>query len=1258
MTLPTPPLTGPDEIDTSLSYTVDTGRTATWQYEGHVKLVGSVWYQSHSVTSTTGDQAGSCVLGPFAAITAGAPGSPLLTPGSNPQVIMSLLPPVAGSSQGMTLTFQIGMMSPTYRTADYHFTTLHGYTFEDSDVAPGVGSGTPYPVPLNLGYGYTAGSYNYRSYGYCEYDVVGAFASPTYFAGATQLASNDPIPTGVPLVSAPVVGPLVTLSATNALGVPIYSATGTVGNSATELTRITGNPASGSSSTGGVNTGSFRTHSGYFTDTSGGTSTSLTDTWTNDLSVVSVDEDFTVNVSVKEQFVSTGRNSGVYRWVVTAVNVSCAGGSSLTASLPSVAQQTLDSIVTCNIQSNWGSNSNTSAGGFERWSYAPTFEATLSNWHLAGTPAGNDFTALGGPVPLSSTYNNTVGGTPAAHQTGFDGHLDARSASLVIDTTNPPSPVSTTPTDPGYNKYIYTSGGAMPDYTYSFGGTMIIVLAPTVASPWLITELWWDGSAYTRKPADSATTAIAAAIAAWNTIRTTWGTAFHGISFGLGPSGYSNIPTYPYHNTDVTAFFVPSSLLGSPYTNTHDNFAKFYVRNTGDPWYTANIGRKLGTLNLSVGALPDLSAVSLHVASDAMGGSNTDTYAASLGNWAAMRYLLVSVTGTLTAGTAKLTITTADGHSADYTLKIVSGTAEIDLACPDSQSAFSFGSGVGLSLPVPAFVSTGATGPPWYKRTATDTPTAAANAAVASITLTLSGALQTLTVDTFRARSSVTGYDAWTDPKGDGQGYAREVSQALINHVPSHVPWLGHLDALADGKLMLRYPAYGSLPNISGYHDYNSGWQDYYDIPTMLDDLIYDLGILASGLSATWSQTFTPPGASIALSSRNIPAGMVVGPDVWAGQDNAYNTWPAAATTLDIRRELTSLGFPLFSTAYHLEGMWLHGGGLEGLVMDYVTNQRLAGATLKVAHDPDVLFQNPITGYPAMVTHASNAPTGSLSVPCDANGFFRSVPAGSYEVFERPSVQRLVNAPMPVPALNSLPITDVHGTIIKGAISEMTYNHLILIISTMIPRLTNLGPRDGSFHVAGPIIVGGTPSGIAYWRCDTGCPRPGVTWDTAAVVITSNVKDGNPSLAQDYRGRLYCQFDRAGVGVYETVSDDDGQTWSAPIMGSITNGQYPVIRAGHDGSIYRAAYVDDGTGMGTGVIKGQWQAAGDVSPSAAFTFKDNTGTAIPSQAGAFAIDHLAETAGRWILTVLRPGEVTPVEYVSADDAGGTWVLVT
>lgn len=206
-------------------------------------------------------------------------------------------------------------------------------------------------------------------------------------------------------------------------------------------------------------------------------------------------------------------------------------------------------------------------------------------------------------------------------------------------------------------------------------------------------------------------------------------------------------------------------------------------------------------------------------------------------------------------------------------------------------------------------------------------------------------------------------------------------------------------------------------------------------------------------------------------------------------------------------------------------------------------------------------------------------------------------------------------------------------------------------------RPDNLGHENGSFHrVAGLYDMSGNPNGIAYWRRDQGQPYLPGSWDVAAIPISISTEDRNPSIAFDYQGRLFCNWERL-TGIFQAFSDDDGLTWSTPIL-NVPNGLYPVIRRGTDGSLYRVAYVDDGTGHNSGTLQGQWQAVGDPSPSATFTLKKNVAgsmVAFSVQQGSYMIAHLYDMASQWILTVLEVGATAPTEYVSADDLGGTFV---
>lgn len=211
----------------------------------------------------------------------------------------------------------------------------------------------------------------------------------------------------------------------------------------------------------------------------------------------------------------------------------------------------------------------------------------------------------------------------------------------------------------------------------------------------------------------------------------------------------------------------------------------------------------------------------------------------------------------------------------------------------------------------------------------------------------------------------------------------------------------------------------------------------------------------------------------------------------------------------------------------------------------------------------------------------------------------------------------------------------------------------------------NLVHSDGSYYRVGRWFTGSTVEGLAIWRGDAGHSRSGYPWDLAGQHVTANPVDDNPCLAIDRAHRLYLVFDRQSSAgpprvapSFEMHSDDDGFSWSTATAMLITNGQYPRIRCSDDNSIYRAAYVDDGTGHSTGLIKGQYQAPGDPSPSTVFTFKKLSGLStvnIAVQQGAFDIFAERDSSNHWILTCLETGNTQPTEYISADDGGGTWI---
>lgn len=260
---------------------------------------------------------------------------------------------------------------------------------------------------------------------------------------------------------------------------------------------------------------------------------------------------------------------------------------------------------------------------------------------------------------------------------------------------------------------------------------------------------------------------------------------------------------------------------------------------------------------------------------------------------------------------------------------------------------------------------------------------------------------------------------------------------------------------------------------------------------------------------------------------------------------------------------------------------------------------------------------------------------------------------------------------------------DMSSDVVGGGSLWYCYDRSILPLIVMLhpvtpSRVANLATKDGSFHrvaqsfyhLSGTAVVGAGgqipgQSGLSYWRSDAGAPKSwnSYAWTANAIIIDASTVDDYPDIDRRPDGRLYVCFDRQTqasprmADTWECYSDDDGLTWSMPTM-TISGGQYPKLRCGHDGSIYRTAWVDDGSGQGIGTIQGQYQAPGDPSPSTAFPLLKWTGaTLVPivCVGGKYDIEHLLECSSRWIISVLEVGATTPTEYVSADDGGGTFV---
>ena len=109
---------------------------------------------------------------------------------------------------------------------------------------------------------------------------------------------------------------------------------------------------------------------------------------------------------------------------------------------------------------------------------------------------------------------------------------------------------------------------------------------------------------------------------------------------------------------------------------------------------------------------------------------------------------------------------------------------------------------------------------------------------------------------------------------------------------------------------------------------------------------------------------------------------------------------------------------------------------------------------------------------------------------------------------------------------------------------------------------------------------------------------------------------------------------------------------------AISSGKHPTISAAPDGSIVRAAFVPDSGSPGSpGKIYATFQAAGDVSQSSPFTFKDDTGTPLAVVDDTFHLSRAYEHASRWVLVVGIDGDTGVSDWWSGVENAESWTRV-
>jgi hypothetical protein len=1102
----TPPATGPDEIDTALSYVKPTTRTDTWVFGGHIKMRAPVWY---SDVSYSGQFGATYEFGPFLV----------------PTHITSPFGPALGNNEfkypyaQVYTSFVIGQYELRFDLTAQPCTYAQQY-YRKGNTTDG-GSTSPYSYFLHSSDSETFPNSDPAT---THSGAVGDTATPSspaevpIYLGQAPVASFSIAPGSSPAQSSAVGLQYRFIDRLTS----IVISEGVVNNNASEIASFTGDAYGPFTDTLGA-----PNHLGeYLVDRytgEHGSNSALHVSGDSRLSIVSVDDDWTIEIDMQEVGISAGRNVWAYEWRPVEWRVTC-GSATFTFTDPSpIAMDSVCGVTVVTTQTRQDGRSpdgltTSSISKFSDWGYTADWLAEVSSWTLAGTRSGNGFTNLGGTtLPISSVNDNGAFGF-------FTGTLDASRISLQV-AGSADTPISTTISGHTYSWHVPNSNVTLGIGGLSHGYQAGINLAPLCSNVLSdFDERWFDGTAFLRDPADVFAVRINSYVASWNAAIAGSGTAFTipgsapeailsngGFSLGSSPSvSYAPLIFNPHG----------IAYLGTTFPRQALNWPKWFIAESTDPFDTVSgLGRDIATLTFSV-TQKHLPSITLSVSSDAMGGSNTATFAADMGNWSANRYLEVTTSGVSLAPGHKATLTlrTHNNHDIVYTLNPDPGTgiAVIDLTAPDGFATFVFGSGPGLWNPTPRMNATAGT-VTTYSRVVNDVSQPNLDARIASIKLTVPGPLETFDITAIDFATPHTGFDGWVDPLGDGSGWSYQHTAA---HDPPptgedfHWQHLGSLSVLVDGKRALKYPYYAKWPLTSK----PPGTQQlYWDTPLMMADLLNDLPVLNTGLTATFNVTFTTP-SSTAITANNCPVGLVWMDDSPYGAVS-YIPWPGNITTYTLRRQLQVLTIPRYCCNYTLQGSCRHGGGVSGVAYNRSTNKARVSDTIKITHKL-------IMGG---TRDSTNFPTGTDTVSTDTEGFFRWI---FYDAQESPSIKGMGNAiPIPNPAF-------------PWTISELTYNHFPVLIS---PSSSSYAAIDARLQ---PNFATSDEGGFAVLTTQ----NIGLVWNSANSAIPAS----DASLLINMPTNTYRVVFSDGVGViYQTASTQSGQSdWSAPSSVGLT-GLFP-----------------------------------------------------------------------------------------------------
>jgi hypothetical protein len=187
-------------------------------------------------------------------------------------------------------------------------------------------------------------------------------------------------------------------------------------------------------------------------------------------------------------------------------------------------------------------------------------------------------------------------------------------------------------------------------------------------------------------------------------------------------------------------------------------------------------------------------------------------------------------------------------------------------------------------------------------------------------------------------------------------------------------------------------------------------------------------------------------------------------------------------------------------------------------------------------------------------------------------------------------------------------------------------------------RSWNLQSEEGQYYEA-------TIETRDVWFRRSDFTTPPFSFETR---VTFDRKASWPAFSRDYRQRLtllWTHTDGTVVRALRATSDDEGRTWSNPVV-AFEGGRYGFsLDDPHTGTHLEAARVGEN-------VQALRKRAGDLTETS-FVFVDQTGAALRLANEGFAISVANEGASRWTMVCKILGETAVSRWVSGD-SGDTW----